>query len=268
MPSVTTINSNIDNAIDKVGTDGNDNQNEQIINSLWDRTFVSYAPEMIVKLPYYFVANYTQIPGSSPQASNQFKVNSLYDPDLTGVGHQALGRDTWAGIYDYYKILETRIHTVHRMNQNITGTVNKTADGVVTDSAGSSYYSPLFVGGLLDITANPPSSLTVWKEASHVTSNSQERFTKIQTISGMVGRKYEAHHTMVWKPEMFDTAVINDATQNTWTPVGSDPANLNYYSDLIYNSAGGLTVAYQVEVEMTFLVAFKNVNRNLMHTTN
>ena len=66
---------------------------------------------------------------------------------------------------------------------------------------------------------------------------------------------------------MFDTAVINSATENTWTSVGSDPANVNYFSDILYNSAS-TTINVQVEYELTFLVAFKNVNRTLTHTTN
>ena len=80
--------STVHNAINKSATDGADVESEQLISSLWDRTFVSYQPEMIVKLPYYFQNHYVFAPGLA--TINQFKVNSLYDFDLTGVGHQPL----------------------------------------------------------------------------------------------------------------------------------------------------------------------------------
>jgi len=34
-----------------------------------------------------------------------FRWNSTFDPDLTGVGHQPLYRDTFAGIYDQYSVV-------------------------------------------------------------------------------------------------------------------------------------------------------------------
>jgi len=34
----------------------------------------------------------------------RFRMNSLYDPDRSGVGHQPLGRDEWASWYNRYRV--------------------------------------------------------------------------------------------------------------------------------------------------------------------
>ncbi len=42
-------------------------------------------------------------------AKQVFRINSTYDPDLTGTGHQPLYRDTYAGIYDQYAVVSAKI---------------------------------------------------------------------------------------------------------------------------------------------------------------
>lgn len=43
---------------------------------------------------------------------HQFRANSIYDPDYTGVGHQPYGRDQWVAFYNHYTVLGSKI-TVH-----------------------------------------------------------------------------------------------------------------------------------------------------------
>jgi len=38
-----------------------------------------------------------------------FRANSIYDPDLTGIGHQPMGRDLWSAQYNHYIVLGSRI---------------------------------------------------------------------------------------------------------------------------------------------------------------
>jgi len=38
-----------------------------------------------------------------------FSVNSLYDPNRTGTGHQPMFYDTYAGIYNHYRVLGSKI---------------------------------------------------------------------------------------------------------------------------------------------------------------
>jgi len=53
---------------------------------------------------------YTLTSSSGSAAQWLFRLNSLFDPDLTGVGHQPLYFDQLSGIYQYYRIRSTRMH--------------------------------------------------------------------------------------------------------------------------------------------------------------
>ncbi len=39
----------------------------------------------------------------------QFRMNGIFDPDITGIGHQPLGHDIWAQFYERYKVLHYKI---------------------------------------------------------------------------------------------------------------------------------------------------------------
>lgn len=39
-----------------------------------------------------------------------FRANSIFDPDYSGAGHQPMGHDQWAAIYNHYSVLKSRIH--------------------------------------------------------------------------------------------------------------------------------------------------------------
>lgn len=40
----------------------------------------------------------------------QFRANGIYDPNLTGTGHQPFGYDTWATLYNHYVVVGARIN--------------------------------------------------------------------------------------------------------------------------------------------------------------
>lgn len=46
------------------------------------------------------------------RALNVFAANGIYDPDITGTGHQPMYHDTYAAIYDQYTVIGSKI-TVH-----------------------------------------------------------------------------------------------------------------------------------------------------------
>jgi hypothetical protein len=41
---------------------------------------------------------------------HQFRANSIYDPNLTGAGHQPLGHDQWQTFYDRYTVIGSKIN--------------------------------------------------------------------------------------------------------------------------------------------------------------
>jgi len=48
-------------------------------------------------------------PGSSGISYHQFGANCLYDPDITGVGHQPMGFDQWMALYGVYVVNKAKI---------------------------------------------------------------------------------------------------------------------------------------------------------------
>jgi len=56
---------------------------------------------MVVALPY--VESIVHTPGSF-QEDYQYNLNSLFDPNRTGTGHQPLGFDQWATFYNRYVV--------------------------------------------------------------------------------------------------------------------------------------------------------------------
>lgn len=68
----------------------------------------------------------------------QFNVNSIYDPNRTGTGHQPYGFDQWAGIYGRYKVFAVsyRIlfyNSTGAGNQGITILMNNSTASLGTD---------------------------------------------------------------------------------------------------------------------------------------
>lgn len=70
------------------------------------RTF-GFPSTIITKLRY--VDTYTLTSTTGSMATQIWRANSLFDPDETGVGHQPLYRDEYAGIYNHYVVLGSKI---------------------------------------------------------------------------------------------------------------------------------------------------------------
>lgn len=72
---------------------------------------------LISKLRYCDSFNLTCTSGS--RALNVFAANGIFDPDITGVGHQPMWRDNFAAIYDQYVVIGSKI-TVKFANTSST----------------------------------------------------------------------------------------------------------------------------------------------------
>lgn len=61
----------------------------------------SVVPDMLTaKLPYY---EYIHLFGNI-SSDYVFTLNSIFDPNFTGVGHQPIGHDQWAAFYNRYRV--------------------------------------------------------------------------------------------------------------------------------------------------------------------
>lgn len=63
------------------------------------------APRTIVRLKYNAVLP-TSDSAWGTGIDYTFNLNSIYDPDLSGTGHQPLGRDQWSVFYNRYRVFK------------------------------------------------------------------------------------------------------------------------------------------------------------------
>ena len=61
----------------------------------------------IVRLRYAQTIN-LNASGTGTPVHHNFCANGMYDPDLTGTGHQPMGFDQWMTVYDHYTVLGSK----------------------------------------------------------------------------------------------------------------------------------------------------------------
>lgn len=66
-----------------------------------------FPSQLLTKLRYNDTYNLTSLSGGI--GKQVCSMNGIYDPDITGVGHQPLYRDTFASIYDQYAVISSKI---------------------------------------------------------------------------------------------------------------------------------------------------------------
>lgn len=84
-----------------------------------------FPDRLITKMKYADVYQFT-LNGLGTASSNAFRMNSIYDPDHTGTGHQPMWHDQFAVVYSKYRVLGSKIKavwTVRSINGDETGIV-------------------------------------------------------------------------------------------------------------------------------------------------
>jgi len=70
---------------------------------------------MMVKLPYWDIVQIVNTPHTDGTADYVYCLNSLFDPDVTGGGHQPRGFDQWSALFGQYMVhgckYEVRFYT-------------------------------------------------------------------------------------------------------------------------------------------------------------
>lgn len=72
---------------------------------------------MIVDLPY--VTEIQLQTSITTETFRQYRGASIFDPDFTGVGHQPLGHDQWAGLYQRYRVISSKIEVELSNSSNV-----------------------------------------------------------------------------------------------------------------------------------------------------
>jgi len=92
------------------------------------------APRVSTKLIYEQAQQFHSIAGVS--GDYIFRLNSIYDPDLSGGGHQPMGFDQLAALYNRYQVKSVKVKIVgHKETDNVVGVMAFQANNDATSKA-------------------------------------------------------------------------------------------------------------------------------------
>lgn len=100
------------------------------------------APKLIPSkkvLPFKYSTTVTLNPGATAAvpATHTFSCNGLYDPDITGVGHQPMGFDQYVGVfYDHYVVIKAQITATFCTTGTLASTSTARVGIAIRDSSG------------------------------------------------------------------------------------------------------------------------------------
>lgn len=80
----------------------------------------------------------TSVEATGSNQEHVFNLNSIFDPDRTGTGHQPLGRDQYAALYNRYRVLSCRARIIMCINAGILQT-EPIVGCIVADNAGTAF---------------------------------------------------------------------------------------------------------------------------------
>lgn len=187
----------------------------------------------LVKLRY--VTEITINPVLSGFAVHEFRTNSVFDPDFTGVGHQPMGFDEWASLYERYHVLGSRITVQNTLSTNSSTnaayfgvTVYGTTGQLSTTYAGS-------VTGVLE------SKLTGRTRVIAGNANNNP-------ISQILSRKFSSKK-FFGKKDVLDDPDIGAS-------VGSNPANVAFFGIWAGAIQGNDPPALEFKVTIDYIVMF------------
>lgn len=192
-----------------------------------NRALAPFAQRYITKMKY---AEQVQVtgPGLGGLAAFRFNLNSIFDPNQTGIGHQPYGHDTMAGLYNRYRVIKC----------------NYVISGIATGGTSGNQYSIIAAlpsnetvnlgGGLAEaqehprckfITQAPESGLKVLRGSVYLPS--------------LVGRSKAQY-------------MADDRYQATYGSSPNELAILNVYAGVLNGSAE--TTSMQLNVVLEYVV--------------
>lgn len=180
---------------------------------------------------------YEQIGGISCGAAGLFgsdqlfRLNSLFDPDQSGVGHQPYFYDQLTGIYSRYKVLRCRVNL---WVQNPTDKTNGAYVGVCVQSSDDT-NTPM-VSKLPQTIAERPNSNLIYISGTGEQSNYSQFEVPLHHILGLTRREFL------------------DDVEDTCAAVGANPSRVAILGLAMVDpggaaGAGSQTVTYRVQLQ-------------------
>lgn len=155
--------------------------------------------------------------------TNTYALNSCFDPDVTGAGHQPLGFDQWSGFYSNYEVKASRINCQ------------------MLDDSGA-------VIRQLIVYPSISSSATTIQSTAREQPYAKHRFTTSSATSQIA---FVSNYMTVKKLEGRSTNSVNFSAA-----VDSNPATLRYWHCTVGSLTGIPLGSIFIDVKITYYVMF------------
>jgi len=191
----------------------------ELIPGVDGKMVYGFPNSIITKLRY--VDNITLTGTLGARALNVFAANGIFDPDISGTGHQPMYHDNYFNLYDQYVVLGSKI----------TVTFSPTSSTV-----------PAVVG----IMGNDDSTVTTSVLALQECNNA------ISTLLGTTGSN---PHTLTaaYSPlEMYGVDAKDDGSSST--SFGANPAELWCWAVWVASADGASTTACATRIEIEYTI--------------
>lgn len=194
-----------------------------------------------------YTLRYTELFSGVDISSNwtkQFRINSIFDPNYTDAGHQPMGRDLLATIYNYYRVLKTEFSCE-------LATTTFISDSGVTNPF---EIQPIIIG---DLVGTGVSTIP-----TNVSTLGETKRGRCWLVPGQ--NSISKWERTIYPGLLDETIDTNGATDQTllsiWTPMGSNPAEEQYYTIMADNNNGNLTATALVQIKFTVQFRCPNVD--------
>lgn len=157
---------------------------------------------------------------------NQFRMNSIFDPDYSGVGHQPMGHDELAVLYNKYRVRGCKYHLMFSNTDQ-----NYQAEVVVQHRPNT-----VLSGSFQDALESP------------------YRQYKVLGAEGSGVRSISGYHDVA-KVYGSKKSVIN-TDDSFWANVGANPNSTTYMNIYAQNQATAIALTILVRVQLTYYVEF------------
>lgn len=246
---------------------GNDGEEIPVVPP--PRKIAKMTPDYFTNIcPYYtsFVFNSTGEQSKRVQAyAVLLRLNSIWDPVVGSLSDsQPQGRDQWATVFNYYRVLESH-WKIRWHNQNVPICTPQLRTAAVTANYGSPLKGNFICGYELvedDTSSLLSDSIYTFMATKHAkrtelhaaTPNSTATVDQVYVVSP--GQAVtEIHYT----PETWDHHVQTNTTAERWTPIASSPTVDHYAAlrcfhkgsdDIATNKDGGIYCEVYVEFKV------------------
>lgn len=210
------------------------------------RQISKIAPDYFtIKLPYADQNVFTGL----GLVTHNLALNDIVDVDQTSAGHQPMGRDTWASIFKYYRVLGCKVSIDFYNREGF---------------ASADQDKHVLVGYELldDVTANSQSKLAFME-----TKNAERQILTPTFVGGSSHCRMEYEYS----PSKWTHHVTERGIEERWTAINSQPNVKHFlqiracYIDGTHFASTALDVLFNFHIQ--FIVQFREHDNSIIHNT-